>query len=104
VDRNVITEQQIRAGYYSSAYEAVEALRANWLHARRPEPTPVWVYVNANRAGGVEALRTILPRSVVCIRFYDGLTATARWGAGHGQGVIFVSTLPSCASTIVPFK
>jgi hypothetical protein len=107
VDRTVITEQQIREGYYSNAYEVVEALRSNWLRPRGPDgsvqSTPVWVYVNANRAGGVEALRTVLPRSVVYIRFYDGLTASARWGAGHGQGVIFVSTLPPGATKIMPF-
>jgi hypothetical protein len=107
VERLVITEQQILAGYYSNAYEIVEALHANWLRPRGRDsfvnPTPVWVYVNANRAGGVEALRTVLPRSVVYMRFYDGITASSRWGPGHGQGVIFVSTLPPGATKIVPF-
>jgi hypothetical protein len=108
VDRTVITEQQIREGYYSNAYEVVEALRSNWLHPRGPDsfvqPTPVWVYINANRAGGVESLRNILPRSVVYIRYYDGTTAAGRWGPGHGMGVIYVSTLPPGASKIVPFE
>jgi hypothetical protein len=106
LDRTVITEQAIREGHYTSAYEAVEALRSNWLHPRGPDTvnqsSPVWVYVNANRAGDVTALRSVLPQSVVYIRFYDGLAASARWGPGHGRGVIFVSTLPPGASKIMP--
>ena len=107
LDRTVITEQQIRDGYYGSAYEVVEALRANWLRPRGPDsfvrPTPVWVYVNGSRLGGVETLRTIVPGTIAHIRYYDGITASGHWGVGHGMGVIYVSTMPSGAKSMVPF-
>jgi hypothetical protein len=40
----------------------------------------------------VETLRAIGLANVAYIRYIDGVTASARWGLDHGQGVIFVST------------
>jgi hypothetical protein len=52
------------------------------------------VYFDGIHFGGVESLRTIDLRPVTYIRFFDGIAATARWGLGHGQGAIYVSTHP----------
>ncbi|MGH7463012.1 MAG: hypothetical protein ACREMA_18555 [Longimicrobiales bacterium] len=52
------------------------------------------VYIDDTRLGGVETLRSISTASISYIRYYDGVTATGRWGIDHGQGVIFVSTRP----------
>ena len=96
VDGNVITQEQIIEHHFTNAYEAVEALHSNWFQTRGADsfraPTQVQVYLDDTRLGGIETLRSIATAGVVFIRYYDGVTATARWGLDHGQGVIFVST------------
>jgi len=95
-DRELLTFEQLRSEHFNSAYDAVLALRSNWLHTRGNDsftsPTRVQVYVDGTRYGGVESLRTLPVISINYIRHYDGLTASARWGLDHGQGVIYVST------------
>jgi hypothetical protein len=96
LDRTVLTREQMVEGHYTSVYDAVAALRSNWLRPRAPDsfyfPTPIWVYIDDSRYGGVDVLRTIQPRLVNTVRFYDGPTATGRWGVDNGAGVIHVST------------
>jgi hypothetical protein len=97
VDRELITREQIETNHFTTAYEAVESLHSNWLRAKGTDsfttPTEVVVYVNENRVGGVDALRNISVHTITSIRHLDGVTASARWGVGHGQGVILVTTL-----------
>lgn len=96
MDRSVITRDQMVDGSYATVYDAVAALRSNWLRARGPDsfvlPSIVWVYIDGARAGDVEVLRNIQPKLVNAVRFYDGPTATGRWGVDNGSGVIHVST------------
>ena len=96
IDRNVITQEQILANHFANAFDAVEALRSNWLHTRGTDsfrtPGQVWVYLDNVRMGGVESLRSITTESIAFVRYFDGVAATERWGLDHGQGVIFVST------------
>ena len=96
---DLITEEQLRARGFGSVYEAVETLRSNWLRTRGSDtlagtPTMVQVYVDNTRLGGVETLRGVSPLSVSYIQWYNANDATARWGIGHGAGVIYVSTAP----------
>ena len=96
--RNLITREQMVRANYVNAYDAVAALRSNWLRARGPDsfqtPSQVWVYLDGNRMGDVETLRRIQPSLITSIRFFDGTTATARWGVGHSAGVISIDTWP----------
>ena len=96
LDRSVITREQMLQGKYATVYDAVAALRSTWLRPRGPEsfllPTVVWVYVDGARLGDVETLRSMQPRLINTVRFYDGPTATGRWGVDNGAGVIHVST------------
>ena len=96
LDRSVITREQMLTGRYATVYDAVAALRSAWLRARGPDsfvqPSVVWVYIDGSRAGGVESLRTIQPQLINTVRFYDGPTATGRWGVDNAAGVIHVST------------
>lgn len=96
VDRDVLTREQMQEGHYTTLYDAVLALRANWLRPRGPDsfvsPTQVWVYFNDVRLGGVETLRQLQPSAVATVRHFDGVEAQGRWGVGHGAGVILVST------------
>lgn len=95
-DRTVITRDQMLAGKYATVYDAVAALRSLWLRPRGNDSysstTTVWVYLDNNKLGDVETLRTIQSRLVATVRFYDGPQATSRWGVGHSAGVIHVST------------
>jgi hypothetical protein len=92
----VITREQMLAGSYVTAYDAVAALRSSWLRPRGPDsfvlPSVVWVYIDGVRAGGVEVLHNVRPHLINTLRFYDGPTATGRWGVDNGAGVIHVST------------
>ena len=93
VDRNVITQEQITANGYRTAYEAVEALKPAWL-ITRPDglatQREVQVYLDNSRLGGIETLRPIAASQVAQIRYIDAATAINRWGVDHGQGVIMV--------------
>ena len=95
-DRNLITREQIVEHRFNNAYEAVEALHSNWLSTRGTDsfqnPGQVWVYLDNTKLGGVETLRQIGSASIGSIRYYDGITASARWGLDHGHGVIFVTS------------
>lgn len=101
IDRTALAREQMVQARYSTVYDAVEALRPNWLRPRGPEsfvlPLVVWVYVDNVRLGDVQTLRTIQPSQVSTVRFYDGPSATGRWGVGHGAGVIHVSTWSQAA-------
>jgi hypothetical protein len=95
-DRDLITREQIQRHRFNNAYEAVQALHANWLSTRGTDsfsnPGEVLVYLDNMKLGGVEKLREIGSATIGSIRYYDGIAATARWGLDHGHGVIFVST------------
>jgi len=104
LDRTVITRDQMLQANYSSLYDAVAALRSQWLQPRGPDsfvaPSVVWVYVDNARVGDVSVLRTMQPRMVNTVRFYDGPSATSRWGVDNAAGVIHVSTWSAGAAGI----
>src|SRR5450759_1937400 len=87
VDRNILTGAELRAQHYNSVYEAIEALRGNWLQARGPDsfasPSIVLVYMDNVKLGGVETLRAVDVGTLESIEHFDGTSATARWGVGH---------------------
>jgi hypothetical protein len=95
-DRNLITANDIRDGHFLNAYEAVQALRPNWLAARGTDsftkPSEIEVYYDATHLGRIESLRTIHSANIVSIRWYDGTQAQQRFGVGHSSGVILVSS------------
>jgi hypothetical protein len=98
-DREVLTQQQMMERSFQTAWDAVEAMRSNWLQVRGTDsfginsnPSEIWVYMDNNKLGGIDALKAVTVSSIVYIRHYDGVAATARWGVGHSMGVIFIST------------
>jgi hypothetical protein len=97
-DRSILTAQQLDEHNFQNAYEAVQALRSNWLQPRGPDsfqaPSQVWVYLDNIRLGDVETLRSIHPRTILEIRHFDPNAATARWGVGHSAGVIYITSFP----------
>src|SRR4051812_28230198 len=83
-DRNTITKDQLTKNHYSTVYDAVESLRANWLQTRGTDsfqsPSQVKVYLDNTMFGGVESLRNIATSTISFVRYFDGVSATARWG------------------------
>ena len=100
--RSIITQQQLLENHFLTAYDAVEALRSNWLQTRGTDsfaaPSQVRVYLDNTFLGGTSTLRDIAASTVSFIRYFDGIAATGRWGLDHGAGVIFVSQHPLSSS------
>jgi hypothetical protein len=96
-NRNILTRAQIDQRY-TTAYEAVEGLRSNWLNTRGTDsfsnPSVVRVYMDNVSIGDKESLRNIVMSNIAYIRYFDAAAATQRWGTNHGAGVIYVSTRP----------
>ena len=97
--RNTLTRQQLTEQHFENAYDAVSALRSNWLQARGPDsfntPSQVWVYMDATKLGDVQTLKAVSIRDVQSIEHLDGNAAQARYGVGHGAGAIVISTFVS---------
>ena len=93
-----LSGQQMLEGNFHNVYEAVAALRGNWLIVHGTDsfqsPSQVWVYHDQTKLGGVETLKTVLVQDIAYVRHYNGTDATTRWGVGHAAGVIFVSSHP----------
>lgn len=95
-DTNFISTEEVKASGAENAYDAIQSLRSVWLTRKRGEqsfgPTDVVVYYNNARMGGSESLRQISMGPVTWIRYFDARAAQYRFGSGHTQGAILVST------------
>lgn len=95
----VITEEEILSSGASSAYEAIQRLRANFLSYRgetsvdpsRSSPYPT-VYVDGLPYGEIASLTTIRAGDIASIRLYRSWEATTRFGLGNMGGVIEILT------------
>jgi hypothetical protein len=76
---------------FQSAADVVAALRPLWLTKRGPDGE-VQVYVDDIHLGGIDMLRSVRLASIAVIRHLDGIQASARYGIGHNQGAILVTT------------
>jgi len=95
VDQSKLSHVEIL--HYQTAMQAVQTMRSQWLRARSPGDLisgagNVRVYRDGFDVGGVEALKTMSTVEIDYIRFYNGIQASWRWGLGHQDGVIFVSS------------
>jgi hypothetical protein len=90
-------QTEIREAHLNDAYEAVRALRPNWLRKRGQlsvmQPSDIVTYLDNVQLGGPEMLRTIPTSAVLAIQFLNASSATQRWGTGHVHGAILVTTL-----------
>ena len=89
--RNLITRVELSQRRFPSVFAAVEALRTHWLALHGPSGQ-VQVYLDGQYLGGVQTLFTIPVVNVESIRHLDGIEAAARYGGGHDQGAILVTT------------
>ncbi|MEO7456429.1 MAG: hypothetical protein ABIY52_09220 [Gemmatimonadaceae bacterium] len=119
----LITRAQIEEVKASNAHQVIEQLHSNWLVSRIPSPgnratskvdtskasyvtdvqasgrsNPgenggIQVYLDGSRLGGIDELKSLRPADIYNIRRINGVDAQARFGIGHGAGVIYVSTI-----------
>ncbi|MGH7459528.1 MAG: hypothetical protein ACREMA_00690 [Longimicrobiales bacterium] len=94
VDRDRITAEQLARVPADNAYEAIRNLQPQWLEGRGPasvtDPTPATavVYVDGNRVGDLETLRSFSLTSLSEIRYHPPGQASSRFGMGLPRGVI----------------
>jgi hypothetical protein len=94
-DQSEMTQDEIRATQYTNMYDVIQALRGNWLRRKGDmsligEQTQIQVYLDTQRIGGPDELKTIVPINVALVRYFDPQQASARWGVNHGQGAIYL--------------
>jgi hypothetical protein len=93
---NVITRSELSTLDLSTAYDAVQRLRPQFLRGRGStsirDPNPVLpiVYIAGVKQGGPEALHRVRVSEVEEIRYINASDATTRYGTGHTGGAIEV--------------
>ncbi|MEO8000084.1 MAG: hypothetical protein ABI852_21715, partial [Gemmatimonadaceae bacterium] len=95
-DPNLITRDQVIAGNYGNAYDVVRRLHPNWLVKRSLNDANsnavIVTYVDGVSYGDVNWLKNVQSNAIDTIQRIDAGTATTRWGTGHSEGVIYVTT------------
>lgn len=103
---SVITQEEIAKSSANNAYDLVKTLRPQWLRTRgistgMPDPSGggvsdpgggIMVYVDGARVGGVGELENIGSERVQELRYLNANDATQKYGTGHTQGAIEVTT------------
>ena len=78
----------------NNLFDAIERMRPRWLQVRSVTsvrgPTPIVVYRDNARIGGVDVLHSMRIEGIQEVRFISATDATTRWGTGVGSGVIEV--------------
>jgi hypothetical protein len=93
---SVLTQEEMRAAHHTNVYEAVAALRANWIRPRGPisfaDPTAgqVFVFQDGLRLGNVTYLRQVPVSDVRSLQFLSPTEATARFGLQSSAGPAIV--------------
>jgi hypothetical protein len=98
-DRNVITEEEIRAVPSGNLYELVSKIRPNMLRSRGQSTLggstasdyPL-VYVDGRQYGDIGSLRSLISSQVSMVRYYDPAAAAGKFMVTAGSGVIDVTT------------
>ena len=96
-DPNLITAEELTHGQWANAYDAVRALRPQWLNFKGTdtflgEQSEVQVRLDDSPLGGIAALRQVTSVGIGSIRFVDGVTAAGRWGGSYVNGAILISS------------
>jgi TonB-dependent Receptor Plug Domain len=98
IDRNVITESELRSVPASNLYELIEKVRPNFLRSRgassisMPGGEYAVVYLDGRSYGDLASLRSLIPSQVSQVRYYDASTAASRFGMISATGVIDVAS------------
>jgi hypothetical protein len=83
---SVLTVEELRMTPYDNLYDAVVALRRNWVRERPParfgseEGEQVIVFLEDTRLGGVASLRQLRVEDVASVRYLSVSEAAMRFG------------------------
>jgi len=101
-DTRPITAEEIRYFPGRTVAELLRALRPQWLRRRGPStfrpdadpltPPGIRVYLEGGLLGGLEVLDQVPIETITGAAFLDAARATMRWGAGHPDGAILLTT------------
>jgi len=94
---DLISRDEILAANRSTAYEVIEMVRPQWLQQRSVQSVNrqgggILIYMDVVRYGDIASLRTIDARDLYEMERYRATAASQRWGPGHSDGVIVIST------------
>ena len=102
---DLITSVEISKLQASNAYEIISRLRPRWLQATAVgslagggRSQVIAVFIDGNRVGAKEGLRSISANGIVSIQYYDAARAATvlRTGASEAiAGAIAISTITS---------
>jgi len=103
---NLLTTADFQGMESLNVGDAIQRLRPDWL--RRAEARSratmsrgsdgndaLAVWVDENRAGGAEVLKTMAVQGIASMRYYSGPEAQARFGNGNSNGAIHIVTTAS---------
>jgi hypothetical protein len=96
-DNAVITQGEIVESHQPTLYDVVRALRPNWLRQQpasmqMDQETGITVFIDNQRAGGLEVLQEMLSSSATSLHFYSASEAQSRFGLNNLHGVIQVTS------------
>jgi hypothetical protein len=98
VDQNIVLGDELRRFGAANLLDALRSMRPRWFRPTSPAfgqsgSGPV-VYLDGRRFGATNSLGLINIPIVVSARYYSASEAQGRFGPGHLQGVIEVTTGP----------
>ena len=97
-NNNVLTASEIATSQATTAYEAIQSLRPNFLRSRGThtfDPNAVQaphVFLDGQKYGELDILKSISVQTIREIRYFNAADATTKYGTGYTHGVIEVWT------------
>jgi hypothetical protein len=97
---DVITAEEIAKSSANNAHDVIKTLRPAWLRPRgitsgqpdSPGSGGIQVYLDGVRMGGPDELDNVPAERVQELRYVNANDATTKYGTGHTQGAIEVTT------------
>ena len=97
-DNSVLTADELWNATETNLFDLIRARRPMWMRSQKPttiradgDPGMI-VYLDNVRLGGLEMLRQFAPNSVMAVRYFSPSAAQARFGPGHLNGAIQLSS------------
>ena len=91
-----ISLAEIQNSGESTAFDVIQSLRPLWLNKRGAQSiqfdTDILVYLGTAQIGTLPSLRQIPAATIASMEFLDAKAANYRFGMGHPNGAIVIST------------
>src|SRR5688572_30112849 len=92
---DLITLDELSRVQWQNAYDLINSLRPNWLRSRgvttiEGAPTEIQVVLDDVRLGGLTSLRGLPVSGITFIQWFDGISASSRWGLDFSSGAIYI--------------